>query len=183
MANKLTMNISTIDQTGKKSQKAVTDINPTATNEQLTDFAQALNDLTNNTYVNSTKVQVTDLSDESAKFTRPIVVKFNGDVVEGDELEVPLNETVTFEVYQGEPDGDPVFIDAPAYIELSNCTSDQPTDILNHSYFSMQVDGVQPYKWSGKITELKSDANIGLYILASDTYAEYNHQITLKEAE
>ena len=183
MANKLTMNISTIDQTGKKSQKAVTDINPSASTEQLTNFAQALNDLTNNTYVNSTKVQVTDLSDESAKFTRPIVVYFNGNVVEGDELEVPLNETVTFEVYQGEPDRDPVFIDAPAYIAVSNCTSDQPTSITNHSYFSMQVDGVQPYKWSGKITELTNNSRLDIDIAASDTYAEYNHQITLKEAE
>ena len=182
MANKLTMNISTVDQTGKKSQKAVTDINPTATNEQLTDFAQALNDLTNNTYVNSTKVQVTDLSGNGGTLTRPIVVKFNGDVVEGDELEVPLNETVTFGVYQANTDGEPVFIDALAYAKMVNCTSDQPTE-LTGSYFSTKVYGAQPYKWSGKITEIKSNAYITIIIDASDTYAEYERQITLKEAE
>ena len=61
MANKHSLNVTTLDQTGKKSTKSVTDINPAATGEQLTNFAEALNDLTNNTYINSAKVQVTDL--------------------------------------------------------------------------------------------------------------------------
>ena len=179
MANKLTMNISTIDQTGKKSQKAVTDINPAASNEQLTDFANSLNGLTNNTYVNSTKVQVTDLSGEGAKFTRPIVVKFNGEVVEGDELEVPLNEPVEFDVYQADANGDTVFVDALALVQLSYVISNP-----NDDTFQFAATGhPEVYHWEGTITELKNNSTIDIDICANDTYARFDRSILLKEAE
>lgn len=47
---------STDSSTGKKLQKTLTDINSSATNAQLKSFAQALNNLTTNTYSESNRV-------------------------------------------------------------------------------------------------------------------------------
>lgn len=60
---------STDSTTGKKLQKTLTDINPEATNEQLKNLAQAFNAATTNTYVESSRVDKTNVDTESGSGT------------------------------------------------------------------------------------------------------------------
>lgn len=59
--------IESIDASGKKIQKAVTNVNPTASNSDLKDFAESLNALTGNTYVGTVKVDREDITTAAAK--------------------------------------------------------------------------------------------------------------------
>lgn len=78
--------IESIDGNGKKLQKAVTNVNPTASNTDLKNFAEQLNALTNNTYVGTVKVDREDISDGSK--TAPTVSWQN-----------PQNGTITFSTF------------------------------------------------------------------------------------
>lgn len=49
------------DNDGKKGTTNVTDVNPNATNNDLVDFAQMLNNFTGNTYTGATKTTVEEL--------------------------------------------------------------------------------------------------------------------------
>ena len=56
---------STAVSDGKKLQKTLTDINSAATNDQLKSFAQVLNNLTTNTYIETNRVDRTNCDSES----------------------------------------------------------------------------------------------------------------------
>lgn len=49
---------------GKKGQRSVTDINPNATSAQIKTFAQALNALTTNNYVETNRIQTINVDTE-----------------------------------------------------------------------------------------------------------------------
>jgi len=62
MADKTSLIITaTAAATGKTQQKTVTDINPNAQDQHLLTFAQMTNALTEDTYKNSKRVDVTEL--------------------------------------------------------------------------------------------------------------------------
>lgn len=61
MATKVTMTITATDTTGKKITTNVSDINPEATNQNIKSFAQQLNALTTNTYVQTSKTTKEDI--------------------------------------------------------------------------------------------------------------------------
>lgn len=52
---------------GKKKQKSYTNINPNATNKQLSDFAVKMNTLTDNTYGTTYKIEKTNVDTERDK--------------------------------------------------------------------------------------------------------------------
>lgn len=56
MAKVVTLSINTTDLSGKKCTTNVSNVNPTATNEKLLEFAQMLTSLTTETYVKATKI-------------------------------------------------------------------------------------------------------------------------------
>jgi len=57
MANKvISLTINTVDQARKKNETNINYVNPEATNEKLSEFAQMLIDLTTDTYDNTVKV-------------------------------------------------------------------------------------------------------------------------------
>lgn len=53
--------ISWTDTNSKKGTTNITNINPEASNNDLVDFAQMLNDLTGNTYTGTTKITEEDI--------------------------------------------------------------------------------------------------------------------------
>ena len=53
---KVSATITATDTTGKKFSTNISDINPEATNQIIKTFAQMLNSLTTNTYVETTKI-------------------------------------------------------------------------------------------------------------------------------
>ena len=55
------MTITATDTTGKKITTNVSDINPEATNQNIKSFAQQLNALTTNTYVQTSKTTKEDI--------------------------------------------------------------------------------------------------------------------------
>lgn len=57
---------STEAATGKKFQKTLTDINAAATSTQIKTFAQALNALTTNNYVETNRIEKTNVDTEEA---------------------------------------------------------------------------------------------------------------------
>ena len=61
MATKVTLQITGKDQSGQNSKYSVTYINPTATNEQLTEFASKLEALSNDTTTNLKKITEEDI--------------------------------------------------------------------------------------------------------------------------
>lgn len=56
---------------GKRKQKSYTNINPNATNKQLSDFAVRMNTLTDNRYGTTYKIEKTNVDTESGD-TRPV---------------------------------------------------------------------------------------------------------------
>lgn len=69
---KTSLIIGATDSGGKTIQKTVTDVNPNATNEQLTTFGKMLNSLTNNTYQTTNRIDKTNCDTESGKTARTI---------------------------------------------------------------------------------------------------------------
>ena len=64
---KISIALNTTDvATGKKLQKTLTDINAAATSEQIKTFAQALNNLTTNNYVETNRIEKTNVDTEEA---------------------------------------------------------------------------------------------------------------------
>lgn len=57
--------------TGKKLQKTLTDINAAATSAQIKTFTQALNNLTTNNYVETNRIEKTNVDTEEAGGTKP----------------------------------------------------------------------------------------------------------------
>lgn len=53
---KVSIQITALDTTEKKVTDKISYVNPTATNEQLVEFAEALTALTTNTYAGTTKI-------------------------------------------------------------------------------------------------------------------------------
>ena len=66
MANTSFTIVSTAQGSDEKIQNTLTDINPAATNSQITAFAQSLNALSSNTYVGTTRVDKTDCDTEDS---------------------------------------------------------------------------------------------------------------------
>lgn len=62
MAEKTSLSLSMTDTGGNKLSKAVTDVNPNASNSALNAFAQGLAGLTTNTLVNTSKITKEDLN-------------------------------------------------------------------------------------------------------------------------
>lgn len=60
------LNIKSIEQGGRKLQKTITDVNPNADGTALKTFAQGLNNLTTNTYVGTTKINIDNLLNEDS---------------------------------------------------------------------------------------------------------------------
>ena len=56
MSTKVSIQISTQDQNSKKQTDKISYVNPEATNEQLTEFAQKLIALTSGIYIGTTKI-------------------------------------------------------------------------------------------------------------------------------
>lgn len=56
MATKVSITITATDTNSSKISTNVSDINPEATNQELKTFAQMLNGLTTNSYVETTKI-------------------------------------------------------------------------------------------------------------------------------
>lgn len=61
MADKSSIIINTTDRTGKEKSMSVGYINPNATPAELIEFAQGINNLTDNSYQNTTLVEKTEL--------------------------------------------------------------------------------------------------------------------------
>lgn len=62
MKTSIILNYKTLDGTAK--QKSYTDINSDATNKELVDFARAANQLTNNIYGSTTRIDKTNCDTE-----------------------------------------------------------------------------------------------------------------------
>lgn len=58
---KVSIQITTVDSNDKKGTDKIAYVNPNATNEQLTEFAQMLVAMTDNTYYATTKITEEDL--------------------------------------------------------------------------------------------------------------------------
>lgn len=58
---KVSINITTVDSDSKKHTDKIAYVNPTATGEQLVEFAEMLVAMTNNTYNSATKITEEDL--------------------------------------------------------------------------------------------------------------------------
>ena len=56
MATKVSITITATDTNSSKISTNISDINPEATNQELKTFAQMLNGLTTNSYVETTKI-------------------------------------------------------------------------------------------------------------------------------
>lgn len=69
---KTSLNLASKEPNGKKNQKTITDINPAADGNALKTFAQGLNNLTTNTYIGSTKINIDTLSDELDDGSNPL---------------------------------------------------------------------------------------------------------------
>jgi len=78
------------DQTGKAMQKALTDINPDATNAQLVAFAQKLTGITSNSYVSTLRVDKVNCDSEAGGGdARPVpTLAFNDAKVVNNEISV-----------------------------------------------------------------------------------------------
>ena len=64
--------LASTDTTGKKLQKTLTNINPSATSTQLKTFAQGLNGLTTNTYIETNRIdRITCDTDTGSTSTTP----------------------------------------------------------------------------------------------------------------
>lgn len=64
---------STEAATGKKNQKTLTDIKPTATSEQITNFAKGLNNLTTNNYVETNRIEKLNVDTEEVTGTASLL--------------------------------------------------------------------------------------------------------------
>lgn len=60
---KTSLIIDSVDTNGKAKSKAITNINPEATNEQLQEFAQRLTALSTNTYSGASVVRKSDVAE------------------------------------------------------------------------------------------------------------------------
>ena len=63
-ADKTSVNITYFDSNGKKGMKAITDINPNASNSAIRTFATGLNALTTNTIASLEKIERTNITAE-----------------------------------------------------------------------------------------------------------------------
>ena len=85
---------------GKKGQRAITDINPDATSAQIKTFAQALNGITTNNYVETNRIQTINVDTESvpvpaSKATGTLQLKENPTIaIEGSLGKIPLSEFI-----------------------------------------------------------------------------------------
>ena len=178
MANKHSLNVTTLDQTGKKSTKSVTDINPAATNTQLTNFANSLNGLTNNTYVNSAKVQVTDLG-ATPTLQRTVYLEWNGDryLISSDTvIPIALNYESDVTVFYTD--------------YISSLYLDDATGTAGPFKCEFVAEGDMPEGHVGKVkvTSLDEEDENGdpcgylhIVIPGDETYAELDVSIKLKE--
>lgn len=55
--------VSSVDSFGKKKQKSLPNIDPSATNAELSEFAQMINGLSTNTYVEATRVDKSNVAE------------------------------------------------------------------------------------------------------------------------
>lgn len=85
---------------GKKGQRSITDINPNATSAQIKTFAQSLNALTTNNYVETNRIQTLNVDTEQTptpaqKAAGTIQLKENPTInVEGNIAKIPLSEFI-----------------------------------------------------------------------------------------
>ena len=98
MANKTSLIIKSVDQSNKETSRSITDVSKTATNQQLKDFAQALNATSTNTYKSSSRVQTTDLDTAQSKTNRQmnlVIIPGSGDdslVTDGKAYQSSMSE-------------------------------------------------------------------------------------------
>lgn len=59
--------------TGKKLQKTLTDIKPSATSEQITNFTKGLNNLTTNNYVETNRIEKLNADTEEVSSTASLL--------------------------------------------------------------------------------------------------------------
>lgn len=64
---------STESATGKKNQKTFTDVKATATSEQITNFTKGLNSLTTNNYVETNRIEKTNVDIEEVTSTASLL--------------------------------------------------------------------------------------------------------------
>lgn len=71
---KISVALNSIEQaTGKKNQKTLTDIKPSATSEQITNFAKGLNSLTTNNYVETNRIEKINTDTEEVTGTASLL--------------------------------------------------------------------------------------------------------------
>ena len=101
MATKTSIIIKSVDENNKATSRSITDVSNTATNSQLKDFAEALNNTSINTYQSSSKVQTTDLDvEEPTKLQRDIkLAKFDPDVPDPSEAYVTIPSSLTNDMF------------------------------------------------------------------------------------
>lgn len=75
MATSIIMN--TLDSQGAKSQRSITYVNEQASNYEMREFADALNDLTTNELTGISRVSTTDIMNAEEKLDRNLTVKHN----------------------------------------------------------------------------------------------------------
>ena len=86
--------------TGKKLQKTLTDINANASNQQLVSFAQALNSLTTNTYVETNRVDKSNCDEEAGGGVQTAFqhnLKINGSVNRRQTVAPGSTVTITYQ--------------------------------------------------------------------------------------
>lgn len=92
--------IETTSASGKKLQKAITNVNPNATNYELKVFAQKLNSLTSNTYVGTTRIDRVDISDARSPRDPHFTItpaKIRMGEFNNETTDPPYSQTFTFE--------------------------------------------------------------------------------------
>ena len=99
MATSSSISINYTTATGKKGQKALTNVNPDASNGVLKTFAGKVNSLTTNTYLGTTRVDKTPLKSANELKTPTIVCSTNDNSTFG-TLENPVVPLYTFADYQ-----------------------------------------------------------------------------------
>lgn len=116
---------STAATDGKKLQKTLTDINSAATNEQLKSFAQVLNGLTTNTYVETNRVDRVNCDTEEGTIVGG--KGFRNVTVTG--AEQGETATIAFNITEGESVTPGVFFYTNSAMQILTATAAASDDV------------------------------------------------------
>ena len=126
-ADKTSVNITYYDQRGNKGMKAITDINPNASNAEIKDFANGLNALTTNTVASLEKIERTNITAATGKpkvtlAIQPELDEFKGSFTEqvsDTAAKSTVQTTITTALTMIGTNGDKLSVNDHAYIAMA----------------------------------------------------------------